>query len=61
MGKSHLHIAFIEEGSKLLAVPGLSIFAVLHASMQHVHSMRRPASAQIAKYCRTQIELCVGH
>ena len=43
MGKSHLHIAFIEEGSELLAVLGLSIFAVLRASMQHVHGMRGPA------------------
>ena len=61
MGTSHLHIAFIEEGSELLAVPGLGIFAVLRASMQHVHSMQRPAPAQIAMYRRTQLGLCAGN
>ena len=54
MGNPHLHIAFIEEGSELLAVPGLGVFAVLRASMQHVHGMRKPASAQIAMYCSPQ-------
>ena len=46
MGKPHLHIAFIEEGSKLFAVPGLGISAVLHVYMEPLHAMRRQASAQ---------------
>ena len=59
MGNPHLHIAFIEEGSKLFAVPGLGIFAVLHVShMEYIHSMRRPASAQSARYCRRQLNFC---
>ena len=36
MGKPYLHIAFIEEGSKLFTVPGLGISAVLHVSMRYV-------------------------
>ena len=61
MGKHHLHIAFIKEGSKLFPVPGLGISAVLHVFMEDVHSIRGPASAQFGMSVQDADSLVMPH